>query len=237
MAETTEGPRRIPLPVLLTPLVFLTVVATVADVIGPSLITERPLLQVFLQPRNRYLILAAPQVDAWSFFLVGFFRLVLTDPIWYLLGLQYGDAALRWAEKALGEDVGIVSRLVKWFRVAAPVVVFVAPSGYICLLAGATGMRLRTFMLLNVGGTVTRLVLFKVVGDAFRDQLLTLIEWMQRYRWWLVGIAFVSVAFSTVRARQAGTLGTVSEIEAEIEAAERELAAEAAESTDGEDQA
>ncbi len=225
----TEGaidqPRRIPLPILLTPLVTFAAVATVADIIGPSLITDHPLLQMFLQPRNRYLILAAPQVDTWSFFLVGFLRLVLSDPLWFLLGVQYGDAALRWADRALGEEAGVVGLLLRWFRLAAPAIVFIAPSGYVCLLAGATGMRVRRFIVLNVSGTVCRLVLFKALGEAFRDQLLDLIGWMQRYRWWLVALAFVAVSISTVRARRAGTLGTVSEIEAEIEAAEQELAA------------
>src|SRR3712207_8148072 len=42
------------------------------------LITERPLLQMFLNPRNRYLILASVQVDLVPFFVVGFLRLTLT---------------------------------------------------------------------------------------------------------------------------------------------------------------
>src|SRR4051812_44151329 len=152
----TEERRRIPLPFLLAPIVAMTVVGMVADAIGPRLIVERPLLQIFLNPRNRYLLLASPQVAAGPFFIVGFIRLVLTDPLFYVLGLQYGDAALRWAERKLGPDGMMVRNIERWFGKAAPVIVLLAPSGYVCLLAGATGMKPRKFIPLNIIGTIGR---------------------------------------------------------------------------------
>ena len=100
--EPMEGSRprrpysRRTLALLLTPIVVLTIVGIVADALAPALIDKRPLLQIFLNPRNRYLVLAAPQVDPIPFFVVGFFRLVMTDPLFYLLGWRYGDAAMRW---------------------------------------------------------------------------------------------------------------------------------------------
>ncbi|MGH9183532.1 MAG: DedA family protein [Acidimicrobiales bacterium] len=208
-----------PLPYLLTPIVVMTVAGMAADVVGPGLINERPLLQMALNPRNRYLLLASPQVGAVEFYVVGFVRLVLTDPLFYVLGLQYGDRALRWAERKMADDVGFVRSVERWFSKAAPVVIVVAPSGYMCLLAGATGMRPRVFVALNAVGTAGRLVLFRFVGDALSDQIFTVLDLIQRYQWWLIAISFVIVALQARRRRSSGAIESVSRMEAEIESA------------------
>ncbi len=217
---------RIPLAILLTPIVILAVLGTVADIIGPGLITERPLLQMFLNPRNRYLLLASPQVDTVAFLLVGFVRLVLTDPLFYLLGVQYGDAALRWAERKAGDDIGFIRAAERFFARFGSVVILIAPSGYLCLLAGATGMRARRFITLDVVGTVGRLVLFRVLGETFKDELLGVLGFIQRYQWWLIGLSLVVVAIQSRRKTSSATLQSPSKLEEEIEAAEQELVAE-----------
>lgn len=223
-----EHRRRIPLPILLTPIVILAVVGTVADVIGPGLINEHPLLQMFLNPRNRYLLLAAPQVEATAFLVVGFVRLVLTDPLFYVLGVQYGDAALRWAERKTGDDVGVIRTAERFFARFGPVIILIAPSGYLCLLAGATGMRPRLFAALNVIGTLGRLLLFLLLGEAFRQELTTVLDFIQRYQWWLVGLSLVVVVLQSRRKESAATLRPPSELEEEILQAQKELAAEEA---------
>jgi membrane protein DedA with SNARE-associated domain len=226
--QATRGGRRLPLAVLVPPIVILSVIGTVADVIGPGLINERPLLQMFLNPRNRYLLLASPQVDAVAFLVVGFTRLVLTDPLFYLLGAQYGEGALRWAERKLG-DTGFIAGLERFFARFGSAVVLVAPSGYVCLLAGAAGMSVRRFVTLNVTGTLGRLLLFRFLGETFKDELFAVLGFIQRYQWWLIGLSFVVVA---LQSRQKGSAGTArrpseieAELEAEIEATEQEPAA------------
>ena len=215
--------RRIPLPWLITPIVILSVAGTVADIIGPKLVTEHPLLQMFLNPRNRYLLLASPQVDAVPFFAVGFFRLVLTDPLFFLLGVQYGDAALKWAGEKMGDGGRFVQTLQRWFGKAGPLIILIAPSGYLCLLAGASKMRVGLFAVMNVTGTIGRLVLFRVAGRAFRDELLDLVGWIGRNQKWLILASFLVVALQSSRARKRGQLETPAEIEREIEEIEEEL--------------
>ena len=206
---------------LLTPIVVLTVVGFVADALAPALIDKRPLLQIFLNPRNRYLVLAAPQVDPLPFFVVGFVRLVLTDPLFYLLGWRYGDAALRWMERKLGEDreTGMVAMGERLFAKASYVVLVVAPNWWVCMLAGATGMRPRVFVPLNVAGTIGRLALIWWAGDVFEDQLDSILDFISRYRWWLLGISIVLVGIQVVRGRRRGSLEfeSVREIESEFE--------------------
>src|SRR5947209_2727787 len=105
------GGRRIPLPWLLTPYMAFVVAGYAADVIGPHLILTHPLLEMFLNPRNRYLLLASPHVDVVPFYVVGFFRLVLTDPIGFIIGWQYGESAIAWAERKMGKDVRTIERI------------------------------------------------------------------------------------------------------------------------------
>jgi membrane protein DedA with SNARE-associated domain len=154
-----------------------------------------------MNPRNRWLLLAAPQVGVVAFFAVGFVRLTAIDPLFYVLGVQYGDAALRWAERKLGDEAGFVRKVERWFGRAAPAIVLIAPNGYVCLLAGAAGMRVRTFVALNVIGTIGRLTLFTIAGAALRNELLDVLDFIQRYQWWLVAASFALVVFQASRRR------------------------------------
>ena len=233
--DATEERRRIPLSILLTPIVVLTVVGTVADIIGPGLINERPLLQMLLNPRSRYLLLASPQVDAVPYFVVGFLRLVSTDPLFYLLGVQYGEAALRWAETKLGDEGGFIRAAERFFARFGSVIILVSPSWQLCLLAGAAGMRPRRFVVLNVVGTVGRLLLFRLLGEAFRDELFAVLGFIQRYQWWLIGISFVVVSLQ-FRRKKSGTLRPPGELERELEAAEHQLTTERTDVASAEEQ-
>lgn len=208
--------------VLVTPIVALSLVGMVADALGPRLITERPLLQMFMNPRNRYLVLAAPQVDMVPFFVVGFLRLVLTDPLGYLLGRQHGDAALRWAEEKLQDEGGMIRRVERWFRKAAPLVVLVMPNLYMCILAGATGMKAKVFFSLNIFGTLGRLWLIWVAGATFESELESVLGFIQRYQWWLVGLSFLVVSLQARKRREQGVLESPEEIAEEIEALEED---------------
>jgi membrane protein DedA with SNARE-associated domain len=112
---------------------------------------------------------------------------------------------------------------VRLFGKAAPLVILVAPNLYMCILAGASGMKVRTFLALNVVGTIGRLLLVRLTGNVFEDELESVLHWIRRYQWWLVGISVVVVALQTIRSRRRGTLETPAEIEREIEEIEEEL--------------
>jgi membrane protein DedA with SNARE-associated domain len=216
-------PRRIPLPLLLTPFVIMTVLGYIGLGFGPKLITEHPLLQMFLNPSNRYFLLASPQVAALPFFAVGFVRLLLTDPIAYVLGRQYGDAAVSWAERTMGDEAGVLRRIERWFGKAAPVAILIAPNFYLCVLAGSARMRPRVFITLNIIGTVCRLLLIRLAGRLFEDELNTLLRWIQRYQWWLIGASLLVVVVQIVRAGGKRALESPNEMAAEIEAEEESL--------------
>ena len=216
-AATDERGRRIPLPWLLVPLFASMAIGMIADIAGPGLINERPLLQIVLNARNRYLLLAAAQVDALSFFLVGFFRLTLTDPIGYVLGRQYGEGGRRWIKEKLGDDGGVMANVEHHFARLAPLVMLLAPNLYMCVLAGATGMRPRVFVPLNVLGTIGRLLLFWFAADTFQEQLLDVLDVIQRYQWPLIAVSFVLVSLQARRFNRRMSGESLEEIEEEIE--------------------
>lgn len=208
-------PRRIPLPWLLAPYAVMVALGYLGDIVGPSLINSSPLLQIFINPRNRWLLLASPQVDAVPFFVVGFIRLILTDPIAYVLGWQYGDRAISWVESKMGDQSGFIRKIERWFGKVAPLVILIAPSFNWCVLAGASRMRPRLFIALNVTGTIGRLVLFRIAGEAFREQLEDVLELVQRYQWWLVALSFLVVALQMFR--KGDVIETPQEMAAELE--------------------
>ncbi|MBW8826711.1 MAG: VTT domain-containing protein [Acidobacteria bacterium] len=212
--------RKIPLPWLLGPFAVTVIAAYVGEAIGPTLITSHPLLQIFLNPKNRYLILASPQVALVPFFAVSFVRLVLTDPIAYLLGRQYGDSAMRWAEKRMGgegED-SLVRRMEYLFGKAAPAFIVIAPSFIWCLMAGTSRMKVWVFVTCNAVGTIGRLILIRWVGDTFNTELGSLLDFIRRYQWPLLAFTITTVLVQVVRSRQRGDLETPAEMEAEITA-------------------
>lgn len=206
------------LALLLVPVIVIAVASSVGDALSPTLLVESPLLLVALVPRNRYLVLAAPLLEFWPFFLVGMVRLALTDPLFYLFGREYGDAAIEWTEQRAGAP-GSVRRLEHWFRRAAYPIVAIAPNNLVCVLAGAAGMSLIGFLLANLGGTALRMVLIWFVGDVFSEPLLDVVDFVARYRWIFTAVTVVLVTWSVVRARRArrSEIESVDEIADELE--------------------
>jgi membrane protein DedA with SNARE-associated domain len=175
-------PSRRVVTLITIPLIALTIISYIGDAAAPSLVLSHPLLLMMMNPRSRNLVLVVNQIDPVMFYVVGTVRLLLTDPLWFLIGHWYGESALRWAERrtrTFGETL-------RWFergfsKAAYPLVVL-APNNWICLFAGAAGMRVVTFFALNIAGTIGRLILIQWVGDAFEQPIDWLLEFIRDYR-------------------------------------------------------
>lgn len=211
-----EDRRRLAL--LVVPMVLIVTASTVGDALSPTLLADAPLLLVALVPRNRFLVLAAPQLDFVPFFAVGMVRLALTDPLFYLFGRWYGDRAIDWVEKRAGTP-GSVRTLERWFRRAAYPVVAVAPNNIVCVLAGASHMPPGWFLLANLGGTALRMGLIWWLGDVFSEPLLDVVEFVNDNRWWFTALTVAIVVLSVWRGRRRGTsaIESVDEVERELE--------------------
>lgn len=219
--------RKISLRLLLAPFVIAVAAGTVADWTWPSLVNDHPLLLIGLSSKNRFLLLTAPQVGAIGFFVVGFLRLVLTDPVTYVLGRQHGEAAIRWIEEktSVAEDgKSLIRRAERLFDKAAPVFILVAPSSMWCVIAGAARMKVWLFVTCNVVGTIGRLALFWYAADALREPLERVLDGIERFQ---VPLLALTVVFGAVQAVLQGRGGAVTPagLEAEILEEETELAA------------
>ena len=160
-------PSRRAITLVSIPLIFLVVISYVGDAMAPSLVDRHPAWLIALNARTRNLALVTNDPDPWTYYGIGFVRLVISDPLFFLLGYWYGDAAVEGMERRTRTWGQMLRQIEKWFGKAEYPIVFVAPNNYICLFAGAPGMSLRAFVILNVTGSMFRLWLVRVFGRAF----------------------------------------------------------------------
>ena len=142
-----------------------------------------------MEARNRNLILARA-VDFVPFLVVATVRRTLSDPLYYLLGWYYGDAAVRWLEVKAG--MGSYARMMeRIFRKASYPAVFLFPGAVVCALAGVVGMRFPVFLALNLAGTITAVLALKQFGDIFATPVEAVVGFFDRH---LVATTAASVA-------------------------------------------
>lgn len=223
--ERRTPPRRL-LPLLVVPLVGLVIASNVGDALAPTLVNEHPVWLMALNARNRNLVLVVNNVDTVVYFVVGTVRLLVSDPLFYLIGWFYGDAAVRWAERR-APSIGEVLRWIeKAFSRAAWPLVFLAPNNYICLFAGSAGMRPLVFLVLNVSGTLVRLWLIKLTGEAFEAPLTDVLGFIRDYQLPLTALAVAMVAGSWLLQRLRGKdeIGALVRLEEDLDQEEDLLA-------------
>lgn len=192
------------LALLISPIAAVTAAQFVGDALSPTLLVSAPLVLVALVPKNRVFVLTAPLVDFTPFLVVGLVRLLLTDPLFFILGRLHGRRALRWLEQRSASP-HFVQRAERWFRRASYPIVAFSPSSIICALAGATGMPAVPFFITNVAGTIARMTLIWWIGDVFSEPLLEVVDFVRDYSVWLTGLTLVIVVFAFRRGRKRGT--------------------------------
>jgi len=204
IAADAPNPRKA-LPFLIVPIIAMVAMNYIGNAIGPSLVVEKPALLLALNSTNKWLFLAGNQLDLLPYYLIGTLRLLAPDPLFYLIGYWYGDAALRWIErKSPTYGVGI-RQLEHGFEKASWLFVITIPNNPVCLLAGAARMRPIVFAVLNVVGTVGRLFLIRWLGDIFSGPVDWLLGKIAEYRIPLTVISIGIVAIIVFRDWRAGT--------------------------------
>ena len=208
--DDTSGapaPRRLSkrtLSLIIGVIIVLVVGGWVGDATAGYLVDHHPLWLIALNARNRNLVLVVNHVDAAAYFVVGTLRLLLSDPLFYILGYFYGDAAIKWMERQAPTYGRMMRGAERWFGVAAYPLVFIAPNNYICLFAGAAGMSIPMFVALNVTGTIFRLWILQVIGNIFDKPIDSLIGFIQDYRVPLLVLSVVLVLFTIWNERRQG---------------------------------
>ncbi len=222
-ARTHPGPpSKLARNLVVGTLIAFVVASNLGNLFLSVLVTERPLVFIGLNAQNRNLALASGELSAWSFYLVGFLRLIGPDAFFFLLGRWYGDGAIRWMERKAPAYGELLRQLERWFDKARFLVVAIAPNNPVCLFAGAAGMSVGAFALANVVGTIVRLVLIRAFSSAFEGPLGSLKEFIGEYRWPLLALSAVLLVVTTIADRRGGRDGIadLANIDDDIAAAE-----------------
>ena len=219
----TPAPRRLSkrsLSLIIGIIIVLVIGGWVGDAAAGYLVDHHPLWLIVLNARNRNLVLVVNHVDAVPYYVVGTFRLLLSDPLFYILGYFYGDAGIKWMERQAPTYGRMMRSAEKWFGVAAYPLVFFAPNNYICLFAGAAGMAIPVFVILNVTGTVFRLWIIQVIGNIFDKPIDSVIGFIQDYRVPVIIVSVLLVLFTIWNERRQGEteIEGLRHLEEELEA-------------------
>jgi hypothetical protein len=102
---------------------------------------------------------------------------------------------------------------------AAYPLIFIAPNNYICLFAGAAGMPLVAFFVVNISGTITRLYLLRVVGDIFEGPIQSVLDFIKDYRipLLIITVAIVLVSVWNEHRLGKGEITSLTHLEEELE--------------------
>lgn len=170
--------------------------ALLGDLALAEFVDKHPAWLIALNPRNRNLALATNQLEAVTYYTIGFCRLVASDPLYYLLGFWYGERALSWIERKSRTYGPFVREGESFFRKASYFLIFAAPNNIICALSAATGVKLRTFIALNLSGTVARLILIRQLGEVFQSPLQSIVDFIAQYRIPVLIVSAVAVGWT-----------------------------------------
>jgi membrane protein DedA with SNARE-associated domain len=161
---------------------------------------------IALSPRYRNYVAGASKIDLLPFMTVGVARLLVSDPLYFLIGKYFGDSALRWFEKLMGGPEGggkLITTTEKWFhsgngKVAKVLSAFFA-GPIICILAGATRMKARQFFILDFFGTIVVVALLRLLAKPLQPGVDWLIDVNKKYWKYFTVLAVVFVAISLLR--------------------------------------
>jgi membrane protein DedA with SNARE-associated domain len=202
--EREPVPRHGPIWVVL--FVALVVCTNVANTTWSALEKSHPAKLILLSARNRFLVVAVPQISSWALWaFIGTVRLLAAAVVCHMIGRCYGDRALRWFWRFLGMPQEQVAKFeeqiakAEWF-----IVPFFVGSNIVWALTGAaktTWKRLLPFALI---GIALRLALLWWLAKTFERQLRSIIDWTSKYSMWIIIGSLVVVVVVNVRNFRAG---------------------------------
>ena len=185
-------------------------VGTFGSNVGPAWVDERPAVVLALSSRNRNLFASVPFIDPLPFVLIGFTRVFVAGMVLFFLGRWYGDRALGWTEKQVGE----LPAIYRWFAKAMDragwlVIIFFCGSNLVWMMAGHRRIAPIKYASLLATGIAIRLAVMWAGGKAFEDQIRSFLEWMEDYQWYVVGGLFALSFLQSARKNRSRT-STVS---------------------------
>lgn len=225
-APSPPRPSRRLVTLVTVPLIVLTAMAYAGEALFSTLTPDpdagdpgHPLALILLAPSLRNFTLTSTSLDPLAYFGLGVPRVLLTDPLYYLLGFWYGNAAIRWMERRT-RTLGTSLRQVEdgFSRYAYPIL-YALPYTFTTLLAGAARLPLWKVLLVRAAGITTRIALVRWLGWTFESSLADLLGWIGRYRLPILVVSVILVILTIVlEARKGETkVGSLTRLDEEIE--------------------
>lgn len=225
MTDTLATPRpahpRWLLPVIGAAIIALVIANNVGNAVWAAWVVERPLALLALNSTNKYLLATSVVTDLWPYLLIACLRLLAPDPLFYAIGYLYGDRALHWAGNVFPGIKPVIAQAEAdegSFKVLMSALLVIMPNNPVCLIAGAVRVPIARFIVLNVIGTVGRVLLMRWIGFLFEDQIQDLLDVVVQYQKWflLASIAGVIIYVGIQATRRQGLIGAVEELEDEL---------------------
>jgi membrane protein DedA with SNARE-associated domain len=120
----------------------------------------------------------------------------------YFVGRWYGDRTVRWVEDNVGETPAIYRWLENAVNKAGGLMLFLMPgSNVVCVLVGHRKMRIGQFFAIVIPGICLRLVVMRIGGDIFEDQVRWFLKSIESYQWYIVLGLFAISAFQMNKRR------------------------------------
>ncbi len=209
------------LPSLTAGIIALVVASNLGNVVWASWAEDRPLGLLALNSSNKYLLITSISLDAVPMVVVATLRLLAPDPIFFAMGWLYGDRALHWARRTFPGSTQLLDQVHQDPRLVHKVLnvlVVVAPNNVVCLVAGVVRFPIRRFIVLNVVGTVGRVLLMRWIGLFFEDQIEDVLDIVNRYQTWLIwgSVAAVAAVVIWQVVSDRGLVGGLEELEDEL---------------------
>jgi len=185
---------------VLTFTTMLFVIGTIGSNIGPALVDNHPSLVLALSSRNRNLFGSVPYIDVIPYAAIGFVRILIAGIALFFVGRWYGEKALGWVEGNLGELPAIYRWTEKAVDKAGSIALVLMPgSNVVCLLLGHKRMSTKRFIPLLSIGIVIKLVVLRLGGDQFEDQIRSFLSGIEQYQWYFVALLFGISFFQSMR--------------------------------------
>jgi membrane protein DedA with SNARE-associated domain len=182
--------------------------------VGPAWVDERPAVVLALSSRNRNLFASVPFIDPLPFVLIGFTRVFIAGMVLFFLGRWYGDRALGWTEKQVGE----LPAIYRWFAKAMDragwlVIIFFCGSNLVWMMAGHRRITPIKYASLLATGIAIRLAVMWAGGKAFEDQIRSFLRWIESYQWYVVGGLFALSFLQSARKNRSRTSPVSKDLE------------------------
>ena len=188
-------------PLTLVAFVALIVCTNVANAVWATWVDSMPESLLALSARQRYLVLvAAGGISPWTYVVVGTLRIAAAFVVCHLIGRAYRDQALSWFVRFLGmtpQSLAVYQR--NFGRLEIFLIPFFAGSNIVAVLTGihrTPPARLATLLAIGIAG---RLALMWWLAKTFEEPLLDVLDFLQRYQWWALGISIAIVLLANAR--------------------------------------